>query len=223
MMFKKVLCAFSIFLPWKMKRWVLTKLVGYEIHPTSRIGFAWVFPLHLIMEPYSSIGHLTVCKGLTLLCLKQHAIIGRANWITSFPVNDRAHFAHQEDRNPQLVLGEHAAITNRHLIDCTNSVSIGRFSTFAGFRSQVLTHSIDVKESRQTSAPIEIGEYCFVGSGCVLLKGSVLPSFSVLGAMSLLNKRFSESYCLYAGVPARWVKQLSKDDKYFCRLLGYVH
>ena len=36
-----------------------------------------------------------------------------------------------------------------------------------------------------TAAPITIGDYCFVGTNCVLLGGSVLPSYSVLAAKSL--------------------------------------
>ncbi len=45
------------------------------------------------------------------------------------------------------------------LIDCTARVRIGAFATIGGFRSQLLTHSIDFEAGRQTAEPIEIGEY----------------------------------------------------------------
>jgi len=201
---------------------MLEKLMGYEIHPTSRIGIAWVLPYRLIMEAHSRIGHFTVCKGLGLLHLKKSATIGKANWITGYPSEASPHFKNQKDRKPQLVIGDHAAITNRHLVDCTNSVKIGKFTIIAGFRSQILTHSIDLELCRQWSAPITIGDFCFVGTDCVFLGGSSLPSYSVLGAKSLLNKSYSDEFCLYAGVPAKPIKKLSRFFKYFSRANGYV-
>ena len=117
---------------------------------------------------------------------------------------------------------EHSAITNRHIIDCTNAVHIGKFSTVAGFRSQILTHSIDLEACRQSSAPVTIGDYCFVGTDCVLLGGSSLPNYSILGAKSLLNTSQQQEYYLYAGVPAKPVKELDRDFGYFSRTTGFV-
>jgi acetyltransferase-like isoleucine patch superfamily enzyme len=126
------------------------------------------------------------------------------------------------DRHPELLLGEHAAITNRHLIDCTDRVAIGRFTTFAGFRSQILTHSIDLAACRQHARPVSIGEYCFVGTACTVLGGASLPDCSVLGANSLLNKAFSETHCLYGGVPARPLSKLDAGLAYLHRTTGFV-
>lgn len=212
----------SILLPWEMRRRFLEKQFGYTIHPTSRIGFAWIFPQRLIMEEGATIGQLTLCKNIALLHLKAHTSIGNGNWITGFPLGPSPHFAAETDRQPQLILGEHSAITHRHLIDCTNSVTIGKFTTFAGFQSQILTHSIDLEQNRQTSAPVRIGDYCFVGTNCVLLGGSALPDYCVLGAKSLLNKSFSETHQLYAGVPAKSVQSLSPELPYFRRTEGFV-
>ncbi len=219
---KKLLYVVALLLPWALRRRLLVAAFGYRIHPTSYIGFAWVLPERLVMDSYSEIGTLTVCKGLRLLHLKQNASIGRGNWITGFPAGRDEHFAYQHDREPDLIVGEHSAITNRHLIDCTSRVIIGAFSTFAGFRSQILTHSIDLENCRQSSAPITIGDYTFIGTDCVLLGGSTLPDHSVLGAMSLLNKRYCEPYWLYAGNPARPVKRLAENMAYFSRQAGFV-
>jgi len=219
---KKLLYLIAFLLPWALRRRLLVIAFGYKIHPTSRIGFAWVMPERLVMDSYSKIGTLTVCKGLRLLHLKQNASIGRANWISGFPAGRHDHFAHQHDRQPDLIVGEHSAITNRHLIDCTSKIIIGAFSTFAGFRSQILTHSIDLENCRQSSAPITVGDFTFIGTDCVLLGGSTLPDHSVLGAKSLLNKRYSEPFWLYAGNPARPVKRLAENMEYFTRQAGFV-
>jgi carbonic anhydrase/acetyltransferase-like protein (isoleucine patch superfamily) len=219
---KKILILLGVFLPWGLRRSLLERLFGFRIHPSSRIGFAWIFPSRLIMEEGSRIDHLTVCKNIDLLHLKAHALIGRGNWITGFPLGPSRHFAQEKDRQPQLIVGEHSAITHRHLIDCTNTVTIGRFTTVAGFQSQIITHTIDVEQSRQTSAPVHIGQYCFVGTNSVLLGGSALPDFCVLGAKSLLNKALTETHHLYGGVPARPIQRLSPNCKYFQRTEGFV-
>jgi acetyltransferase-like isoleucine patch superfamily enzyme len=221
-MMKRILMFLSVLLPWEMRRSLLEKQFGYSIHPTSRIGFCWVFPRHLIMDANSRIGHLTVCKNIDLLHLGADAIIGQLNWITGFPTGPGRHFAHQTDRRPELIVEAHAGISSRHLIDCTARVRIGAFATVGGFRSQILTHSIDLEAGRQAAEPIEIGEYCFVGTNCVLLGGSSLPHHSVLGAQSLLNKKWDESYRLYGGVPAKPLKELSKEMEYFRRTEGFV-
>jgi len=212
----------SLLLPWGLRRSFLEKQFGYSIHPSSRIGFAWIFPRRLVMEEGSRIGHLTLCKNIDLLHLGAHAIVGQLNWITGFPSGPSRHFAHQPDRRPELIVEKHAGISSRHLIDCTARVHIGAFATIGGFRSQLLTHSIDFAAGRQTAEPIEIGEYCFTGTNSVMLGGSVLPHHSVLGAQSLLNKKWEEPYRLYAGVPAKPVKELSPELEYFRRAEGFV-
>ena len=223
-MLRTLLLALTVLLPWTVRRRVLERRFGYRLHPTSRIGISWVFPVRLVLEAGAGIGHGTVCKGLSLVHLGENATIGNGNWITGFPEGPSRLFAHQPERRPELIVGPHAAITNRHLIDCTARVSVGAFTTFAGFNSQILTHSIDLAACRQSSAPVTIGEYCFVGTNCVLLGGSALPDRSVLGAKSLLNHAHTEEYYLYGGTPARPIKPLSPENTaYFRRETGFVY
>lgn len=212
----------SLLLPWSWRRSFLEKQFGFTLHPTSRIGLSWIFPKKLVMEEGASIGHLTVCKGLELLHLGAHSSIGRGNWISGFPLGPSRHFADETERFPSLKIDAHSAITHRHLIDCTASVTIGKFTTFAGFQSQILTHSIDLEQNRQRSAPVRIGDYCFVGTNSVLLGGSVLPDYCVLGAKSLLNKALAETHQMYGGVPARALQALPADYAYFQRTTGFV-
>ena len=137
----------------------------------------------------------------------------------SSPVHD---LRSETDRSPELILEKHAGISSRHLIDCTARVRIGAYATLAGFRSQLITHSIDLAANRQSSEPIEIGEYCFVGTDSVILGGAVLPHHSVLGAKSLLNKKWETPFQLYGGVPAKPLRELSPELEYFRRSEGFV-
>ena len=220
---RTVLQALIALLPWFLRRPLLQWFFGYHLDPSARIGFAWVYPRHLRMARGSRIDSLTVAINLDGLTLGEHATIGRGNWITGFPsVTPSPHFSHQPDRRAELLLCDHAAITKNHHIDCTAQVTIGAFTTLAGYRSQLLSHSIDLDQGRQHSEPITIGSFCFVGTNCVILGGSVLPDHSVLGALSLLNKAYSEPWSLYAGQPAKRVKNIAPDAAYFSRSQGYV-
>lgn len=219
---RKIVCLLLLLLPWRLRRLALNAFFGYKIDSTAKIGISIVCPDRLEMGRNSWIGNLTVCKGLSFLKLEESASIGNLNWITGFPSGQGHSFGGDPDRRPELVVGEHAAITNRHWIDCTNAVYVGRFTTVAGCYSQILTHSIDLVKCRQASQPIQIGEYCFVGTGSILLGGSSLPDYSVLGAGSLLNREFEETYSLYGGVPAKVIKTLPADMGYFLRTTGFV-
>jgi len=212
----------SLCLPWGLRRIVLEKFCHCELAEGSRVGLSLLLCRSVKLGRGARIGHFNLLKNLSLVELGDHAVINNLNWITGFPKIDSPHFAAEPDRAPELLLGAHAAITNRHLIDCTNRVRIGRFTTFAGFRSQILTHTIDIVEGRQTSKPLEIGEYCFIGTDCILLGGSSLPSHSVLGAKSLLNKPHFAEFRLYGGVPAKEIAELPADAKYFHRTQGFI-
>jgi acetyltransferase-like isoleucine patch superfamily enzyme len=219
---RNFLCFISLILPWNIRRAFLEQQFGFRIHPTAHIGLAWILPSRLIMEENTTIGDFTVVKNVDLVHLKPHATIGRGNWITGFPRGDPRHFSSETDRRPELIVGEHSAITHRHLLDCTNAITIGAFTTIAGFQSQLISHTIDIKENRQTSRPISVGDYCFVGSNSVLLGGAALPNYCVLGAKSLLNKSYTQTHRLYGGVPARERSVLSPDCGYFNRRQGFV-
>lgn len=221
---RRIIAILSVFLPWSLRRHVLRLALGYELHPTSYIGLSLVFPKHLRMGPGARIGHLNVGRGLDLIDMAENAGIGRLNWITGFPAPSKPgqHFQHETTRRSELIVHENAGITNRHIIDCSNSVTLGAFSTVGGFRCQLMSHSVEIFEGRQGSGPITIGPYSLVGTSCVLLGGSVLPAYSVLSAASLLNKKLEEPYMLYGGVPAKPIKRLPEDSGYFTRQTGFI-
>lgn len=208
--------------PWAIKRWSLIKFWNYSLHPTAKIGISWIYPEHLEMGEHAKIGHGNVAIHLHQMTLQAHASIGRGNWITGFPKGNSKHFDHQPDRDPSLLLGAHAAVTKNHHLDCTHRIEIGAFATIAGYASQFLTHSIDVHECRQDSAPITIGDHCFIGTNVVVLGGSRLPDRSVLGAKALLNKAFELPDHLYGGVPAKDLGKLEGAGNYFHRKVGFV-
>jgi acetyltransferase-like isoleucine patch superfamily enzyme len=207
-------------LPWWIRRKILAFTYGWEVASDARIGLSVILARRLVMKSSSGIGHLNFIRvdDMTLgIC----ATIGHLNWISGFPKNNSSAFGDATERQPRLGLLDHAAITNRHRFDCTDEIEIGRFTTFAGWNSQVLTHSIEIEDARQHCAPVRIGAYCFVGTQVVILKGARLPDFSVLGAGSILAHAMTDTYTLYSGVPARPIRQLDATSRYFSRAVGF--
>lgn len=65
----------------------------------------------------------------------------------------------------------------------------------------------DLKQA--ISLPVSIGKHCIIGAGAVLLPGSILDMGVAVGALSLV-KGHLESFMIYAGCPARPVKERSR-------------
>ncbi|MBK6282668.1 MAG: acyltransferase [Draconibacterium sp.] len=207
-----------IWLPWSIRRKLLSMFYGYKIHPTARIGKSLIFPVKLEMAAHSRIHNLVICKQIDRLVLNEDSGIATMTFITGFKTGGNNYFKHVENRQCELILGKSAGITSRHFIDCNGGVYIGDFTTVAGIRSQILTHSIDIYKNRQHTSPIHIGKYCFLGTGCILLPGTKLPDYSILGAGSVLTKEFEQTGMLYGGNPSKPIKKLEVNDTlYFQR------
>lgn len=219
-----IIAVVSVAMPWCFRRRILNRYFHYDIHPDAHIGWAYIFPKYLKMEAGAKIDHFTVAIHLDQIVMGEKSKIGRSNWITGFPTGTNSpHFAHDAERRSELLLGHDSAITKHHHIDCTNAIHIGNYVTIAGYQSQLLTHSIDVYQGRQDSHPIHIGDYCFVSTGVKILGGAALPSFSVLAAGGVLSKAYHDEWTLYGGVPAKKIKDIPRDAKYFARTHGFVY
>jgi len=220
--FRYTFCLVICILPWPVKRLVLNYFFGYSLCKTSYIGLSWIFPKYLKMMENAKIATGNVCLHLDRLIMLHDSSIARGNWITGYPKSNDDHFSHIVDRDPSLYIGEHSSITKKHHFDCTESIRIGSFTTIAGYGSQFLTHSINIKLAIQDAKPISIGDFCFIGTSSTFLGGSMLSNGCVVGANSLVNKAHKESFCLIAGSPAVLVKKMSANFKYFTRTKGYI-
>lgn len=203
-------------LPWRIRRPLLRTLFGYDIHATARIGISLVMPSQgLDMGAASCVGHLTIARGMDRIVMREGARIGHLNWLYGIPSSDSS-LSHEPGRRPELIMDEHAAITRRHLIDCSDTVHIGANSAIAGYRTQIVTHGLSTtKHAGPHTKPITVGKYCLVGTGCILLGGARLPDYSALGAGSTLRGAFAETHGLYSGVPAERVTGIPVDSDFF--------
>ena len=213
-------CALVMLLPRRLKVLALNLVPGFRVDPTSSIGFSFLCPARkLVLGPNTVVGHLTFCRGLERLELHSGSRIGNLNWLTGSPRGrqDDPFLATSPSRVPELLLAEHAVITHRHYLDCTDSIRIGAGSGILGFRTLVLTHSVELSSAQQGCKPIRIGRYCLVATNSVILGGAVLPDCCALGALSMLRDAHTRQYTLYSGNPASAVRDLDPTDAFFCR------
>jgi len=90
-------------------------------------------------------------------------------------------------------------------------ISIGRNSQ-VGSGSHLITadHELggpDRRVGTDTSAPIVIGEGCWIGVGVIILPGVTIGSGCLIAAGAVVTKDCAAN-TLYAGVPARAVREL---------------
>jgi len=69
-------------------------------------------------------------------------------------------------------------------------------------------HSILNTEGKRINPAksIIIGNHCWIGHSSFILKGSVVPNGSIVGANSLYTSNFTDTNCIYAGSPAKKIK-----------------
>lgn len=141
----------------------------------------------LIMHNGVSIGSLNYIKGHFMLTMNTNASIHNQNKITSPTFN-----IHKS----KFIMEESSRLGVGHIFDLTSDVSIGIGTTFAGVGSQVWTHSFyfnpNSKERCRVDKPIIIGNYCNIGSRCIICPGVKITSGVCIGAGAVVSNSISE-------------------------------
>jgi acetyltransferase-like isoleucine patch superfamily enzyme len=217
---RRVLALCMILLPMGLKRYLGQRLLGWEIHPTARIGFSIINVPRLTMGPLASIGSLNVIKGLEELRLDEGASIGTRNSVTGFPLSSPEFnevFKRSPNRYPALILGKHASISVVHDIDCSDRVELAEYASLDGFRSTVMTHNLNLVQDKFEAAPVEIGHHSVVMSGCTLLSGTRIPERCVISAGSIITTKLTNELTRYGGNPAEAIGSLPGTWRFFHR------
>ena len=213
---RRVLALLLIVLPQPLKRLVGRRLLGWDIHPTARIGRSLVSVTHLSMGPGSLIGSFNVIKQLHELRLAEGASIASRNHIIGIPLGSPV-FQKSPNRNPSLVLGRYAQVTVGHELDCCDLIEVGDYSSIAGFRSAVMTHNLDLVRDRFMAAPVRIGERSAVMSSCTILSGTGVPARSIISAGSVVTTRLVDELTVYRGNPAEPIRTVPDTLAFFHR------
>lgn len=220
--YKILIQSFLFMLPWNIRKRLLKFFFKFEIDKDATIGFSYILARNVKMESKAFIGNFNFINEIDSFKMAPFSKIGRKNWITGSSAVLKKGYSASPNRTCHFEIGVHTRITDGHHFDCNGGIYIGKFTTVAGTNSQILSHSVDIYENRQKAGPVNIGDYCFIGTKCILLMGANLPSYSVLGAGAVLNKYYNDEFRIYAGTPAKPLKEIPMNAKYFNRSHGNV-
>ncbi len=208
-------------LPSALKRPLLRWFFGHRIGRTVRIGISILDAREMELADGASIGHfnlilrvgrlemgrharigvMNIVRGGERVCLGAYSDVMRLNVLNAIPEHDCTTMPVSE-----LELGPGTVLTSGHRIDFTDRVSLGKNVIVGGRSSSLWTHT------RQETAPIAIGDFCYLGSEVRIAPGAGLPDECILGLGSVLTRRISEPRSLVAGVPAQVLRPLGETD-----------
>lgn len=216
-----MLLAAIALLPGVLKRPLYRSLFGYRIGPGVRIGLVILDAQQVELGEGTEIGHLNLITRVGRLVTGRRVRIGMLNVIRGgehVQLGDYAEVMrlnvlnaipdHDCTTSPvsRLEIGAGAVIVSGHRIDFTDRVTIGRNVIVGGRNSSLWTHN------RQQTAPIAIGDFCYLGSEVRLAPGARLPERSILALGSVLAGPIDTPGSLVGGVPAKVVRPLTAED-----------
>ncbi len=207
----------SFFLPNRARVILLSLLYLKRLPSSLTIAPCFIDVDVLQLHGENRIGFLTIFRNLKLLHLEIGARIGTFNWI----YGSRSIWADELESTLRMKRG--SSVTSRHIIDCMGGVEIGEFSLIAGYRSQIISHGINLKQCQQEFERVVVGRYCFIGTNVVILKGSNLSDYSVISAGSVFKDRVSTPYSFYSGIPATRQAGLPEYFEFFKRSSSHIN
>ena len=208
-------------LPSAIKVPVYRAVFGFRMGRGVRIGLSVLDVDHLEMEAGARIGHgnvmtrikevrlgegaqigfLNILRGGDTVDIGPYATVLRMNVLNSIPDAET-----EGPTDPRLTLGTGAYVVSGHRIDFTDRVRLGRNVLVAGRNSSLWTHN------RQETRPIEIDDFCYLGSEVRIAPGARLGAESILGMGAVLTGA-AEGGKLHGGVPARAIRELKEEER----------
>jgi acetyltransferase-like isoleucine patch superfamily enzyme len=217
--------ALGAVLPGPLARVWLRLAFGYRIAPTARIGFAILDARELELGPGVRIGHLSAVWQCERFVADEQAWVGPLNLIRGGKVRLRTYSwvmrlnvlnairDHDCTTEPvsEIDVGAGAVIVSGHWLDFTDRITLGRNVILGGRNSSLWTHN------RQQTAPIEIGDFCYLGSEIRVAPGAKLPERCIVALGSVLSGAIEPAGSLVGGVPAKVVRPLRPEDEILVR------
>lgn len=97
-------------------------------------------------------------------------------------------------------------------INAFNGIMVGDYTNIGPNVAIVsANHDFINNDVHLGAAPIEIGRFCWIGAGAVILPGVKLGDFTMVGAGAIVTKSAEEGYCVLAGNPAKVIRTLDRE------------
>jgi len=106
------------------------------------------------------------------------------------------------------IIGEGAVLDGRDKLTIGNHVDIA--SEVMIYNCQ---HDVQSPDFKAVCAPVEIGDYVFIGPRAIILPGVNIKKGAVIGAGAVVTKDVDE-FAIVGGVPAKPIKERIKDLNY---------
>lgn len=162
-------------------------------------------------------------EDIELFCLKIlgfipfhfiRSLIYRADGI-KMGRNVHIHMGAQFFEPEGIEIGEGTIIGQNVFLDGREKLRIGKFVDIASdvmiYNSE---HDIDSEDFHAVSAPVEIGDYCFIGPRVIILPGVKIGKGAIVAAGAVVTKDVVD-FTIVGGVPAKVIGERKiKDPKY---------
>jgi maltose O-acetyltransferase len=127
----------------------------------------------------------------------------------------RARFFAPQD----LTIGDYTTIGNDSFFDARDGIKIGSCVNIAAeVRIYTREHDIDDPYFAETGGPVVIEDYAYVGTRVTILPGITIGKGAVVASGAVVTKDVPP-YMLVGGVPAKVIRERSRDLRY---KLGYA-
>jgi acetyltransferase-like isoleucine patch superfamily enzyme len=188
-----------------LKTFGLQKLCGWTIGKDCYVGPSVFLGMgEVCLEDEAGIGLGNVFRNIRKLHMGRRTMIHHFNWIS----------ADGSESRPEcgcLFMGEQAAITGRHALDCSGGIIIEGYGGIGGRGCTVITHQLDFVTNVMQHAPVRIGHHSAVNAHVLIAPGCTIAPCVVVGMGAVISQDLSEPYMLYAGVPAVAKKKIDGD------------
>lgn len=188
-------------LPHRLKPFLL-RLLGHRVENGAVIGCSLVWVDRLLMERGARIGtgnllnaprvilragayfqNFNMVSTCAAIVMAKMGAIGNRNQIKGVPSIGR--------RRALLSIGIWSKITAGHVVEVSESIIIGNFSTIAGMGTQIWTHGyVHMSEGVARAAvrgAVRIGDNVYIGSMSCLSPGIVIANAVAVGAHSSVS------------------------------------
>ena len=114
----------------------------------------------------------------------------------------------------QLRIGSSSAIGRHCVLDARGWITIGRNVNISSHaRLQTAKHLLDDPDFAHRLSPIVIGDRVWIAEGAFVLGGVTIGEGAVVAAGAVVTGDV-EPYCVVAGIPARKIRERSRDLRY---------
>lgn len=187
----------------------------------GKIGFSFIFCRDISIGKHATVGHFNIiaCKQISI---GDKGHIGHLNIIKGNLILNMEHNADIQNQNkisnlnnqnlsPNksiLYLKHDARIGVGHILDLTESITIGSYTVLAGLGSQIWTHAFYYSQNSskriRVDASVEIGNCCYIGSRVIICSGVIIGNSITVGAGCCVSKSLND-VGLYVNQPLRFI------------------